>query len=123
MVMIGMTELKYFKWSDFACNCCAGNHTNPESAKRLDKAREISGVPFIVNSAYRCEVHNQDVGSKSSVHPGGYAFDIKATDSRSRYNILKGMQKAGFTRIGIAKTFIHCDDDPSKASDVIWVYS
>jgi len=117
-----MIDLKYFQWSDFACPCCGANHTQIESAKRIDEARGFAGVPFIVNSAYRCRIHNQEVGSKSSVHPGGYAFDIKANNSRSRYRILEGMRKAGFTRIGIAGTFIHCDDDPTKASDVMWTY-
>jgi len=29
--------------------------------------------------------------------------------------------QAGFTRIGIAKTFIHCDTDKDK-NDAIWLY-
>jgi hypothetical protein len=30
--------------------------------------------------------------------------------------------KAGFNRIGIADTFIHVDNDPGKAENVIWTY-
>jgi hypothetical protein len=30
--------------------------------------------------------------------------------------------EAGFNRIGIAPTFIHVDNDPSKPEDVIWLY-
>lgn len=117
-----MSDLEYFDLDEFACSCCGSNHINQESAIKLNKARSIAGIPFKVNSAYRCPAHNESIGSKSSVHPSGYAFDISATSSRQRYRILNAMLSVGFTRIGISKSFIHCDDDPSKSPEVMWVY-
>jgi hypothetical protein len=30
--------------------------------------------------------------------------------------------EAGFNRLGIAKTFIHVDNDPGKPEDTVWLY-
>ena len=46
--------------------------------QKLDRARDVAGVPFIITSAYRCEQHNKNVGGKpNSAHLRGYAVDIK----------------------------------------------
>lgn len=115
-------ELAFFDWDDFACKCgCGENLVNEESALRLDQARAYAGVPFIITSAYRCPEHNSTM-STSPVHPSGHAFDIAANDSRTRYLVLEGMRKAGFKRIGIAKSFVHGDDHPESAQEVLWLY-
>lgn len=89
----------------------------------IDEARTIAGIPFIINSGYRTKKHNKKVGGKiDSSHLKGLAGDIKCTDSRSRFIILAALLKAGFTRIGIADTFIHCDIDEGKDFKVIWNY-
>jgi hypothetical protein len=36
--------------------------------------------------------------------------------------IVRGLLDAGFTRIGIAKTFIHADDDAESPQQVMWLY-
>jgi len=90
---------------------------------KLDKAREIADIPFKINSAFRTPEHNAKVGGKpNSSHLRGLAVDISAADSRTRFIILGALIKAGFNRIGIAKTFIHVDDDQEKSGKVVWVY-
>ena len=90
----------------------------------LDKARHLAGIPFHINSGYRSPDHNRKVGGKKdSAHLKGLAADIHCVDSRSRAYILGGLIDAGFNRIGIASTFIHVDDDPSKDADVVWLYT
>ena len=92
---------------------------------RLDVARYHSGVPYIVNSAFRTLEHEKSKGRDgSSSHTKGMAVDLKATNSRTRFKIIEGLLKAGFTRIGISedKGFIHVDSDPSKDPNVIWIY-
>ena len=96
---------------------------SPSTLERFDKAREIAGIPFVVNSAYRTEQHEKNMGrTGTSSHITGRAMDIACNDSVSRWKIVQALQQAGFNRIGIARTFVHADDDPDKAGNVIWVY-
>lgn len=94
----------------------------------LDDARNIANIPFIITSGYRTEKYNKDLikrgykASKDSSHLKGLACDIKCVDSRSRFIISNALIQAGFTRIGKAKTFIHCDIDIDKAQQVEWIY-
>jgi uncharacterized protein YcbK (DUF882 family) len=88
----------------------------------LDEAREFAGIPFIINSAYRSPEHPLSIKNPSSSHIKGLAVDIKATDSVTRFKIVKALIEVGFTRIGIADTFIHVDLDLDKTQNVIWTY-
>ena len=89
----------------------------------IDEARGIANVPFKINSGFRTDKHNKKVGGKKgSSHLKGLACDIKCVDSRSRFKIINALISVGFTRIGIAKSFIHCDVDINKASQVVWIY-
>ena len=118
-----MTDFKYFNMSEFECPCCGENKMSESVVKMLDQAREIASIVFFVNSGYRCHNHNKEVGGKPlSSHVLGVAADLKANNSRERFLILDALLGAGFKRIGIAKTFIHADDDESKDSKVIWLY-
>ena len=91
--------------------------------KMLQEARTISKTPYKINSGTRCAKRNAEVGGKeNSSHLKGYAIDIHCTESRKRAYIIGGLVEAGFTRLGIAKTFIHVDNDPDKVVGVVWVY-
>ena len=90
---------------------------------KLDRAREVAQIPFKINSAWRSVEENKDAGGKpNSSHLKGLAVDISVTDSRQRFIVLKALIEVGFHRIGVAKTFIHVDDDKSKDPEVVWVY-
>ncbi len=88
----------------------------------LDEAREFAGIPFVINSAYRSPEHPLSIKNPSSSHIKGLAVDIKATDSVTRFKIVKALVEVGFKRIGIADTFIHVDLDLDKTQNVIWTY-
>lgn len=88
----------------------------------LDEAREFAGIPFIINSAYRSPDHPESIKNPTSSHIKGLAVDIKATDSATRFKIVEALVSVGFTRIGIADTFIHVDLDLDKTQNVIWTY-
>lgn len=88
----------------------------------LDEAREFAGIPFIINSAYRSPDHPESIKNPTSSHIKGLAVDIKATDSATRFKIVEALVSVGFTRIGIADTFIHVDLDFDKTQNVIWTY-
>ena len=89
---------------------------------KLDKAREIAKVTFVINSAYRRPEHPESIKNPTSSHIKGLAVDIRTTDSRTRYKVLNALMQVGFNRIGIADTFIHVDDDKDKSQQVIWTY-
>ena len=126
--MINWSAIEHFKASEFSCNCpslCdAEDVMDGAFISKLDLARSLSDVPFIINSGYRCLAYNRTLpGSKdTSSHTTGLAADIKATGSRQRFTIVSALLDAGFTRIGIGSDFIHVDNDSDKAAEVIWLY-
>ena len=90
---------------------------------KLDEARERAGIPFVINSAYRSPEHNAKIGGKpNSSHLKGLAVDISVTNSRQRFIVLNALLEVGFTRIGIADTFLHVDLSTDKSQQVIWTY-
>ena len=114
---------------EFNCPCCGKNKMNESFLATLTDAREYCRTPFMINSGYRCEKHNKKVGGKEkSTHRVGSAADIHCTESRQRAMILCGLLEAGFSRIGIAKTFIHVDmadrleGEDIKVEAVFWLY-
>lgn len=116
--------MQYFKIEEFKCKCgCGRTEMMSTTLDKLDKARELANTPFKITSGYRCKEHNAAVGGKSEgAHTSGYAVDIEASTSPARIAIVKALLDVGFTRIGVAKTFIHADDDPTKPQNVMWVY-
>lgn len=117
----------YFSENEVVCKCCLKGDIDFKLRIMLNTAREISGIPYILNSAYRCEKHNKDVGgSPTSSHMGakignlkGLAVDIKAINSNQRFKIVYGLIKSGFKRILIYETFIHVDIDESKTQEIL----
>ena len=111
-----MPTYKYFKSSEIV-------GLKSELVKLLDDARHIAGIPFKLNSGYRTKEQNKKAGGvPDSAHLSGLAVDIACTTDSARHKIINALQKVGFNRIGIAKTFVHCDIDKSKSPNVIWLY-
>lgn len=116
-------NLRYFSLNEFKCPCCGQVIIKRELLNLLDEARDIAGIPFKINSGYRCEKHNKEVGGKpNSSHLQGYAADIAAETSRQRFLIVGALLQAGAVRLGVGKNFIHVDTDPTKPKRVIWLY-
>lgn len=115
---------KYFSEHEFQKVSCSIADIDPLSLERLDHARNIAGIPFIITSAYRSKEHEKAMGrSGNSAHTRGRAFDIRCVSDRDRALIVTAAIKVGFTRIGIAKTFVHLDDDYyCLPSPRIWLY-
>ncbi len=117
--------MNHFKISEFLCPCCLrGVEEMSEGLLHmLDTARDIAGIPFIINSGFRCSKHNKEVGgSPTSSHLKGLAVDIKADNSRKRYLIVKALIQAGFHRMKIGEKHIHTDIDPAKIAPSMSIY-
>ena len=99
-----------------------GGKMNKEFLFKLDEARMLAGTPFRITSGYRTEAHNKKVkGVKGSSHTKGCAVDIAVNSGLQRSAIVCALAKVGFTRIGIATTFVHVDLDKEKQNS-IWLY-
>lgn len=122
--------LKHFTLSEFDSPDLPGSGKNMQAKflQMLDNARSVANIPFKINSGYRTKAHNDKLKEKghkavsNSPHLGGWAADIHCADSDKRFVIVQALIRAGFTRIGIAATFIHADCDPTKPANLIWVY-
>lgn len=120
-----MTTSKYFKEKEFqACSPeCSLQDMQQSTMSKLDTAREIAGIPFVLNSAYRSPDHDRQRGrSGTGAHTLGCAVDIRCNTDRNRFHVISALIKAGFTRIGVAKTFIHADDSTSHSQQITWMY-
>lgn len=113
----------YFSNEELQCPCCKKLIFNSSFRVKLNHARHIANIPFLITSGYRCLAYNKKIGANStSSHPKGMAVDISIDNSHQRYMILATLLQIGFTRIGIGPDFIHVDNDSEKSQKVCWDY-
>lgn len=82
MTMNYWKEIKYFTPIEFACKC--EKHRNmpvydmdEELVRKLDKLREMLGVPIRITSGWRCEEYNAKIGGEAkSYHVAKCAADF-----------------------------------------------
>lgn len=76
---------KNFSRHEFACHHCGKIVVHPCLVTMLQKIRDEVDGPIIINSGFRCLVHNRAIGSSdTSRHVKGMAADIKAEDLSAR---------------------------------------
>lgn len=119
--------MSFFQPKEFYCKCgkCGLGYANMDHRmlQRLETARALAGIPFVITSSIRCKEHNTRVGGASqSAHVTGHAVDISCTSSKARHTIVKALFLAGFNRIGVSEKFIHADTSPDLEPNVIWTY-
>lgn len=120
-----MKLYRYFSEDDFknALPSCSIDDMSPDLLDMLDKAREIAGIPFKVNSAYRTVEYEKSKGRQgTSRHCFGLAVDIACYTSNFRYRIVSALIEVGFHRIGIGSNFIHADIGYKGSEPIIWLY-
>ncbi len=108
----------------------SGLRMKESTVRKYDLMRVLYGAPIHMNSGFRTRKRNTILRNrpgghhavKDSAHMRGYAGDPKVHNSKERYTFVNLMIKVGFRRIGIARGFVHGDDDPSKPINVIWTY-
>ena len=72
----------------------------------LDPARRKLGKPIIVNSGFRCPLHNGRVGGVyNSQHVSGQAADIRCDDNMKLARIIK--ENGRFDQLIVYPTFLH----------------
>lgn len=72
----------HFDRSEFACKCrCGLDRIDPTLVQKLQRMRDIAGVPITITSGCRCEAHNKSVGGKNdSLHLPGLGGECRAAD-------------------------------------------
>lgn len=110
----------FFSDRELQCKCCGALVIDAIFLHVLNDARNIYGHEFVINSGYRCQKHNKEVGSKSQNHVRGKAADIQCSTSLERYVMVRALQLAGMRGIGIGQNFIHADFN--HESQALWTY-
>lgn len=105
----------------------SGQCMDKDLIRMLQKLEWKTGLPIFswINSGARSAYWNTKVGGvDNSAHkiPVCKAADIKTPSIAIRNRIIKAAKEVGFTRIGIASTFVHLDNDTSKPQYVAWGY-
>ncbi|MGQ7868684.1 D-Ala-D-Ala carboxypeptidase family metallohydrolase [Sunxiuqinia sp. sy24] len=123
-----MITSKHFEEKEFTrlTPSCSLQDMNQGTMNRLDRTRDIANIPLVLTCAYRPSSWDKAKGrSGTGAHTleKCHAVDIKCNSERNRFKIMSALLEAGFTRIGIAKTYIHADDSPNHTQSVIWLYS
>ena len=110
--------MKWFKEKEFACKCCgqlpplARENVKALVSEVLDPVREKLGMPIVVNSGYRCEKHNKDVGGvRNSQHLRGEAADIHCQDNERLKQLI--IENGKFDQLITYPTFLHVSYKPA----------
>ena len=112
-----------WRWANFtpkeiACKGTGLILIDEDAMDKLQAFREVLGMPFSPNSAYRSEVHNKAVGgAPRSMHRQGRAFDIPIGNGISRNEVHRIAKEVGFTGFGDYKTFVHIDTGRARCWD------
>jgi len=110
-----MVDARDWPWKNFtpkeiACKGTGLILIGYDAMERLQEFREMTGIPFTPNSAYRSESHNKAVGgAPRSMHRLGRAFDIPIIEGMTRDVIHEHAKMAGFTGFGDYNSFVHID--------------
>ena len=115
---------KNFTRDEFECQCgkCTAQMIDTELVDKLQRIRDVLGVPLKITSGYRCIPHNAAVkGSSGSKHRYGMAADWR-TANRSINPVALGIlaQSVGFGGVGIywhsQGAFVHTDTRGGKST-------
>lgn len=114
---------KNFTVAEFACQgsgCCSTVKIDSQLAAYLQQIRDHFGKPVTINSGYRCDTHNKNVGGASgSYHIKGMAADIAVKDVAPA-EVAKYAETIGIKGIGLYETphdgyFVHVDTRTNKS--------
>lgn len=115
-----MQLTKSFSTDEMRCPCCGLCLMNPGFMASLQMFRDRWDKPLKINSGYRCEKHNYDVGgAKTSQHLRGRAADCEV-NAADRYAFIKLAFEVGFAGIGVGSTYVHLDTRYEARS--LWKY-
>lgn len=111
---------------EFDCKHSGKNEMQHEFMLLLQQLRTEFGRPLQITSGFRDKSHPIEAKKTHSngEHTQGNCCDITCVNSNTRFILVSLALKIGFTRIGIAKNFIHLGiGGKNLPNNVIWDYS
>ena len=106
-----------FKSTEFDCKgkgCCSKTPIDIELIGYVQVIRNYFNKPVTINSGYRCQKHNKNVGgAKNSRHTQGMAADIVVKGAKPK-EVAKFAETIGIRGIGLYNTFVHIDTRTTK---------
>lgn len=115
-----------FTKEEFDCKHSGKNEMQHEFMLLLQQLRTEFGRPLQITSGYRDKSHPIEAKKTHSngEHTQGNCCDVACVNSNTRFILISLALKIGFTRIGIAKNFIHLGiGGKNLPNNVIWDYS
>lgn len=109
----------HFSRHEFKCKCCRACPIDSKLINALEALRGALGVPIHINSGYRCQAHNLEVGGKrDSRHLVGQAADIVVAgltinELADECENIPEFSAGGIGRYNI-RGFVHVDVGPKK---------
>lgn len=104
---------EHFSKAELACHCCGELQIETALIDALELLRSYAGKQIVVHDAYRCPVHNQDVGGVTdSEHTRGMAADISILGFSLQQMFDLALQVPAFRNGGIGAYdtgFLHVD--------------
>lgn len=98
------------------CPCCGACDMNEDFMLKMDQAREIAGIPFKINSGFRCSRWNARLtkGKRSTGrHTHGEALDLDINNAEDRAAVVNACVKSGLVSFELAKSYMHVDAAPT----------
>lgn len=114
-----------FSAAEFRCKHTGKDGMKPEFMAKLQALRTEYGKSMTITSGYRHPTHPVEARKLHSngEHTQGTCCDIACTTGSERFTLVQLALKHGFTRIGIAKTFLHLGiGGANLPNHVIWEY-
>lgn len=107
-----------FKSTEFDCKgkgCCSKTPLDIELLGYVQVIRNYFNKPVTINSGYRCQKHNKNVGgAKNSRHTQGMAADIVVKGVKP-IKVAQFAETIGIRGIGLYDTFVHIDSRTTKS--------
>lgn len=116
-------SIQYFKPSEFDSpdSIGSGKLMDYLLVYRLEQLRKIVDQPLFIDSGFRTEKRNKDIGgAKDSSHMKGLAADVKCVNSLLRFKIVRYAMWLGISRIGVYSNHVHLDIDTDKPYPLLY---
>jgi hypothetical protein len=121
----------HFRTSEFSCHCsnadCVTQQVDKGLLTRLETLRASRGQPVPINSGFRCEAYEAQLGDEGleiAEHVTQHALGMAADVGRTPGDDMPQSVEPLFDAIGVANTFVHVDMRPPHAdgTKLRWSY-